>query len=332
MKRLLLAAALAALVVAAPWPLAETPANATALTTSAVTRVYVEPTAGYGFFSQAINSAHRDIDLSMYEFSDPLIEAQLVARARAGVRVRVLLNSTYYGREDNAAAAAVLSRGGVHVSWAPSGQIFHAKYLVIDDSRVFIGTGNLQRYYYSSTRDFWVLDQSRADVEAVEATFNGDVEHVSRPPLVSGGLVWSPGSASTLVGLIASAHRTLLIENEEMDEYSIEDALVAAAARGVRVTVVMTDSTQYLTALTYLARHGVRVDLLSSSQVYIHAKVICADCAATSGTLFVGSENFSTSSLEYNRELGLVTASALAVRSIWTTVSSDAAEGTRLAP
>ncbi len=39
----------------------------------------------------------------------------------------------------------------------------------------------------------------------------------------------------------------------------------------------------------------------TSSALYIHAKVIDVDGAKA----FLGSENFSTASLEYNRELGV---------------------------
>ncbi len=150
MKRLLLPIALTATLPMFMWPVA---AQGGPLSSSALTRIYSEPAAGYGFFSTAIASARRDIDLSMYELKDPVIEAELVHQAKAGVRVRVLLNSAYE-RSENAPAATVLRSGGVHVTWAPSGQIFHAKYLVIDDARVYIGTGNLVNYYYSSTRDF----------------------------------------------------------------------------------------------------------------------------------------------------------------------------------
>jgi phosphatidylserine/phosphatidylglycerophosphate/cardiolipin synthase-like enzyme len=71
----------------------------------------------------------------------------------------------------------------------------------------------------------------------------------------------------------------------------------------------------------------VRVSTLGSSQIYIHAKVICADCSASGGTVFIGSENFSTSSLEYNRELGVLSASRAAVSAVEGAVDADYAIG-----
>jgi len=307
-------------------------ASSASIPTSPVTRVWTEPAAGYGFFYDAINAAKYDIDLSMYELTDPVVERDLVARAKAGVDVRVLLNADYEGRSENASAFAALHAGGVHVAWAPSNQIFHAKYLVVDNARAYIGTGNLVPYDYGSTRDFWVVDDDPVDVAAVVATFTSDFGGRVLSGEGPGGLIWSPGSGPALVSLIASARSTLLVENEEMGVGSIDLALEASAKRGVDVEVVMTQSAEWTSALRQLARAGVHVRTLNSSQRYIHAKVLCADCTSRGGTAFVGSENFSTSSLSYNRELGVVTASMVATSAVATAVRSDFASGATVAP
>jgi phosphatidylserine/phosphatidylglycerophosphate/cardiolipin synthase-like enzyme len=91
MKRSLLAVVAKLGVVLGPIAAAGGP-----LPSSMLTQAYVEPAAGYGFFSSVIASAHHHIDLSTYEFKDRLIGAQLVAKARTGVRVRVVLNADYY--------------------------------------------------------------------------------------------------------------------------------------------------------------------------------------------------------------------------------------------
>ena len=301
-----------------------------AAVTSSVVGVWSEPQAGYGFLDAAVAGARSSVELSIYELRDPTLEAALVARAHAGVDVRVVLNYDYDGHEENAAAFALLRGGGVHVVWAPSGQIFHAKYLVIDRARLFVGSGNLVASDYPSTRDVWVEDVSGRDVAAAAATFAQDFGHRSAAPISAGGLVWSPGSTGALVALIGSARHSLLVENEEMASAPVESALDAAARRGVSVEVVMTADPSWTNALRHLAAAGVQVRLLSASQVYVHAKVICADCTATAGRVFVGSENFSTSSLSHNRELGVITTSLSAVRVVASDVRADFALGTAL--
>jgi phosphatidylserine/phosphatidylglycerophosphate/cardiolipin synthase-like enzyme len=287
----------------------------------------MEPSDGYGFLDAAILSAHSSIDLSTYELSDSTLERDLIERARAGVNVRVILNAAYDGRSENSAAASVLSAGAVHVVWAPSSQIFHAKYVVVDGTRAYVGTGNFVASDYSSTRDVWVEDTDSSDVSAIEETFDDDFTNGGAAPHQAAGLVWSPGSTGALVDLISSAQHSLLIENEEMDSAPIEDALITAARRGVSVDIVMTEDPSWTSALDRLASAGVHVRLLNDAQLYIHAKVICADCTASSGTVFIGSENFSTSSLSYNRELGVITATPVAVRAVRGAVDADFAVG-----
>jgi len=296
--------------------------------TSKVSGVWTEPTAGYGFLLAGIDSARHSIDMSMYELDDPATERALVGRARAGVDVRVLLDTAYSGKSENSAAASVLAAGGVHVAWAPADQIFHAKYVVVDDRTAYVGTGNLVSSDYATTRDFWVTDSIPRDVGAIVSTFTSDFDGNPGTGVSSGGLVWSPGSTTRLVALIASAHTSLLVENEEMDSATIEQALSAAAHRGVDVEIVLTEDPAWSNALAELARAGDHVRVLTSAQTYIHAKVICVDCSLQSGAAFIGSENFSTSSLSYNRELGVVTNSIAAIRAVRGAVSSDFAVGT----
>ena len=285
---------------------------------------WTEPQAGYGFIDAAIARAHHSVDLSMYELNDPTIIASLVAAQHRGVRVRVVLDRAYHGGYENQNADAALARGGVLVRWAPASTIYHAKYMVVDDARAYVGTGNFTSQWYATTRDFWVEDTSPADVRAIERVFAADVS--DRPVHVTNtaSLVWSPGAEADLEALIGRAHHSLLIETEEMYSYGIEDTLVAAAQRGVSVTVVMTHSSYDASDLAYLVRHGVRVHETPTTGLYIHAKVICVDCAGGRGTVFVGSQNFSTASLDYNRELGVITNDPLVVRAIEATVRGDA--------
>ena len=132
------------------------------------------------------------------------------------MRVRVLLDSHFVGHY-NEPAFYYLKAHGVAVRWAPSRfELTHEKAIVIDRRLAAIMTMNLTARYYSSTRDFVLLDRSRSDVAAVEATFASDWAARHGASGAPAGLLWSPGSQRALVTLIASAHHSLLVENEEM--------------------------------------------------------------------------------------------------------------------
>jgi phosphatidylserine/phosphatidylglycerophosphate/cardiolipin synthase-like enzyme len=212
------------------------------------------------------------------------------------------------------------------VAWANDSEIFHQKTITVDGTESAIMTGNLTPQYYATTRDFVVMDSQPADVAAIESTFSTDWSGATPsagPPGVD--LVWSPGSEPQLAALINSATRSVVVENEEMDSTAIEDGLEADARRGVDVSVVMTADAEWDTAFSQLESDGVHVVLYpdTSSALYIHAKVIDVDGARA----FVGSENFSTASLDDNRELGLITSSASVLGPLNSALSSDLSGG-----
>ena len=107
-------------------------------------------------------SAHRSVDMTMYELADPTMESDLVADARRGVKVRVLLD-TNREQSRNMAAFDTLRAGGVKVVWADTSyEATHQKTISVDDAKSLILTGNLTSEYYTTTRDFGVFDSDPA--------------------------------------------------------------------------------------------------------------------------------------------------------------------------
>ena len=287
---------------------------------------FVDPQAGLTPIYNLMSSARRTLEMTMYELSDATAEQILIADHQKGVRVRILLDHDYSGGSVNQTAYSTLSAAGVQVAWANDSEIFHQKTITVDGSESAIMTGNLTSQYYATTRDFVVMDSQAADVAAIESVFNSDWSGSTPSPGPAGvDLVWSPGSEPQLVDLIDSAAHSVTVENEEMDSTPIEEALEADARRGVNVTVVMTSDSEWDSAFSQLESAGVHVDLYpnTTSALYLHAKVIDVDSARA----FIGSENFSTASLNYNRELGIITSFAGVVGPLNTTLSSDISGG-----
>jgi cardiolipin synthase A/B len=281
-----------------------------------------EPNDGMEPIYSLMSSARDTLDMTMYELADPTTVTILEGDARRGVRVRVLLDQAYSGYSVNEPDFSQLASNRVQVRWAPASTIFHQKTITVDDRTSAIMTLNLTSEYYSTTRDFAVITTDRPDVAAIEQVFGADWTNTDAPANGPTGqnLVWSPGAEMAIVSLIESAHHSLLVENEEMEDPDVTDALESAARRGVDVDVVMTYSSSWTDAFDDLTAAGVHVRTYSpDASLYIHAKVVVADEA----TLFLGSQNFSTSSLDYNRELGIITTDPSLVEPVYKTVASD---------
>ena len=320
------------------------PAGSAATTGPAVVRhsarraaslsVLAEPQAGIGPIYQIISGARTSIDLTMYELADPTAEADLADRAAHGVDVRVILDQ-HLERSRNTAAYDYLAGHGVHVVWGPAGTTYHQKTLTADDATSVIMTLNLVADDYPGTRDFAVIDASRADVAAIVTTFNADFAGQAITPPDGIDLVWSPTNAeASILAVINGATRTLAVENEEMGDGAITGALAAAARRGVNVTVTMTADSEWDEALGELARAGVHVRLYpdDSSALYIHAKAMVADAGRPGQRVLVGSENFSVASLGYNRELGVVAANPAVVAAVNAVLADDYAGAAPYSP
>jgi cardiolipin synthase len=105
-----------------------------------------------------------------------------------------------------------------------------------------------------------------------------------------------------------------------MDDDGVTDALCAAARRGVVVRVRMTFQRRWVAALNRLTACGAQVsDPREGAGLYIHAKAIVVDGREA----FVGSQNFSVQSLQYNRELGLVTSNRTIVAGLSRSFRAD---------
>jgi phosphatidylserine/phosphatidylglycerophosphate/cardiolipin synthase-like enzyme len=85
---------------------------------------------------------------------------------------------------------------------------------------------------------------------------------------------------------------------------------------------------EYDRAYSRLARAGIRISYYGSSTgFYIHGKVIEADYGAAHAKIFIGSENFSSTSLNDNRELGLIVSDHTVMSAIASTFASDFRNG-----
>jgi cardiolipin synthase len=290
-------------------------------------KLSIEPDDGTATVLSLIQSATSSIDLVMYELADPTIEQALATAEKRGVAVRVLLNEGYYGAASktntNESAYEYLQSNNVPVEWTSSSfALTHEKSLVVDDKQALIMTYNLDPQYYATSRDFGVLDEDSADVAAMSETFDDDWSGTMNTPNNGDDLVWSPGAEDGLLAMINGAQKTLEVYTEEMNDEDVAQALIAAEKRGVQVRIVMTYSSEWKSDFDELTAAGVNVRTFADSTkapVYIHAKMIVAD-----GTyVFLGSQNFSSTSLTKNRELGLIISNPSMAASLDTVFEGD---------
>ena len=290
--------------------------------------VVVEPSDKAAQLLAAIQGAKTSVHLTMYLMNDKRFISALIAQAVAHHEVKVVLNQKFPTGVSNTNQPTYdqLTAGGVSVVWAPAGYtLTHEKCVIIDGAEAWIMTMNLESSS-SSNREYLALDTQPEDITEAEAIFQADFADQATSP--TGNLVVSPmTSRPKLLALLASAKSTIDVEGEELSDPMITSALTSAKSAGLKVRVVLADNSppaSQAAAVSSLKAAGIPV--VSVHSPYIHAKAIVVDGAS----MYIGSENFTTGSLQYNRELGIVTSTAAAVSKVASTIATDFAAGTAL--
>ena len=282
------------------------------------------PDQGENAIYNFVNSATSSLDMTIYELNDVTLENALVSREKAGVDVRVILDQAQ--KSYNTAAYNLLTAGGVGVVWSSTSFTYtHQKTITVNNDESYVSTGNFDNTYYATSRDYGVIDTDANDVAAIVAVFNADYTHTSITPSDGDDLVWSPTDSQTqLLALIDGAQHTLDIEQEEFEDSTLVNAIVADENRGVTVRVVVEDPSSYTSYLDEVTGAGGKVTGYSSTTgFYVHAKTVIADYGYSDAKAFVGSENFSSGSLNNNRELGIITTQSSIVSGLETTFAAD---------
>jgi phosphatidylserine/phosphatidylglycerophosphate/cardiolipin synthase-like enzyme len=295
---------------------------------SADARLFTEPDDGRGPVLDVINAAQKSITVTIYEISDPDVVNALIAAQQRGVAVQVLYNYySFTSKDPNAATISQLQGAGVQVKPAPQTyEITHQKTLVADAQTAVIMSFNLQASYFSTSRDFGYVTSDPALVGEIEQVFQADWNDSPVTPSQP-ALVWSPVNSRTkITQVIEGATASLDIYNEELEDKSVVGAIAAAAQRGVKVRVlcaVLGSANKDGNAAGKSEINSAGGQAKSGTGLYIHAKMVLADYGTASAQAYMGSENFSATSLDKNRELGVILTDGAMLSSLENTFQSD---------
>jgi cardiolipin synthase len=304
--------------------------NCTVGTGASGLNIFVEPDAGPGPIVDAIRGAKKSVWVEMYLLTNQSVLRAMEEDANNGIDVRVMLEQHPYGGGSVSPQEALdkLKATGVKAQFSnPSFALTHAKIMLIDSATVYIMTSNftnaaLGTGSYTKNREYDIVDSNSQDVQAVTAIFQADWKRTNTS-FTDANLVVSPLNArSDFDALIGSAQHTLLVTGEEMQDSGIEQDLVNAVQRGVRVEVILpapsgSSSDSNSGGIATIKQGGVQVR--EDSRLYMHAKIMIIDGKKA----FVGSENISSQSLDQNREVGIIVSDNSVLNTLQQTFSTD---------
>lgn len=291
----------------------------------------------------AIKAATKSVYLVVYQLDNHDVVTAIQNRQAAGLDVKVILDGSTSSKSFNQTAYTAINSAHANTAiWSSSSFTYtHEKCVILDSKEAWIMTMNLDESSPQDDREYLAVDDNAADVAEAQAIFLADYAGTSITP--TGNLVVSPTNSRTdLVKLIGTATKSLDIEVEEFadtDTNGIVDAVVAVANKGIPVHVTIANASLDATAPAAnsdvkaaggkVVMSGGTDTTSTSTNPYIAAKTILIDCVTgTCAAGYVGSENFTVTSLEKNRELGVILSDPTELAKIYTAVNKDFAAGT----
>ena len=139
-----------------------------------------------------IGQASKRIDIAAFYITEnphgpltPVLDA-LIARARAGVQVRLLMDQTFL-KDSSASLARLRTVPGIQIRVLPvdrlTGGVLHAKYMVVDGASVFVGSQNWDWRALDQIHEIGARITNRRFAQTFDAAFDFDWQLAAHPDL-----------------------------------------------------------------------------------------------------------------------------------------------------
>ncbi len=262
-----------------------------------------------------IENAKTRIWIESYMLTEKRIIEVLIKAKTRGIDVRVILEKNVYGATTiNKKTFTTLQKNGITVTWAdPKQFVFtHAKWMIIDNEFV-IGTANFTHSAFVTNREFLLSGTEKTTSETLEKIFLADEKY--EPISIShSDLVIAPLDArNKLETLIKQAKKTIHIYAEVFGDPSIEQLLKKRAADWIKIFIVITDPKKISQNSKIIEEFQQNhISIFAPKKPVMHAKVLIIDTKIA----YIGSINFTTNSIERNREIWILTKNSAIISSI----------------
>lgn len=322
-----------------------------------------------------IKIAKKTIDIEIYEMKDPKFRDLLLGALKRGVKIRIIKDSNTVADScdelsdtkelskpdcmlEKAYVHEILGLGAQYVYFnkmklcaeeGKRGCFQHGKMIIVDSRFLLLSTGNFNSSSFCNldtkpskcNRDYSYVTKNKKVIHFLESVFNKDITRERwdmKSGIASGnmGVTVSPFSQPRLVSLIKSAKKSVIIQNQYLEEPAINEAINEKAAEGIEVKVMVSDFCNYgrptaskkkktFDIYSSFDRSGVKTKIftpqmkINGKAGYLHAKAIVID-----GRLaWIGSVNGSLNSTSKNREFGIIFKTKKAVKKLLKVMNED---------
>lgn len=219
-----------------PVPISDLPAEA----------IFIDKDAIYNRTLTLIQSAQTSIYVEQAEFDDPSLIQLLLAKSRAGIDVRILLDQW---QKVNRSTLDLLKSQNVSIQYYPAqkGQINHTKYLIADQKAAMIygppwtvdGLLAHDLAVELSGRSAWRVASLFSKDWEFTTTFPLDVPKTSPLPDDKIVLATNAKVKQQLADQISASTKSIWIEISEISDPDLVQALIDVAEKGREVRLIL---------------------------------------------------------------------------------------------
>ena len=252
-----------------------------------------------------IENAQQRVYLEVYILTEKRIIKSLKDAKQRWLDVRVIVEkNVYWAWNMNKKSFDALVSAWIDVRYANNWnyRYTHAKFFLIDDAYV-ISTGNMSFSTFAYNKDLLLFWNDKEDIAILEELFKKDSKW-EKFIKCDAALVISPKCPrEQFMGILGSAKESIYVYAETLDDYEIEALLVKKDKEWADVKILLWDINKIKSNKEPLERlQKLWINIIAPKKPYIHAKALFIDWKIA----YVGSINFSTNSIENNREIWMI--------------------------
>lgn len=261
-------------------------------------------------------SAKSEILVNVYLLTESAVVDELIAAKKRGLDVRVILEKDPYKLPGaNRKSADRLRSAGVDLFQSRDAFAFvHAKYAVADGTSYVFSTGNYASTSFRKNREYFVFGNDPSMASFLHSLFLADFRGSPFFGPVPGRAYLAPVDARTkIIALVRSSKKTLQVWAPSLSDPELLRELSLASQRGVSVSACLPENSPDIPGIP------LEFAVFKTKSPQLHAKTLLSDRSV----LWIGSANFTTNSLDRNREVGAVFSDSGTLRNYETTLRQD---------
>jgi len=250
-----------------------------------------------------IENAKKEIYLEVYMLSESRTQEALIKAHKKWVKIKVILEKDpYMAFNINNKAYEKLTKAWIDVVWSnkQNYSFNHTKILLIDDLSI-ISTGNYSYSTFTKNRDFFIFTKEKNINTKLKENFLNDYNWL-KINIFDENLIFSPNSSRIQFEKFFNyANSDIKMYFQYFKDDVLVDRLIKLKKeKGLKITAIIPDTVQEDPNVIKLKEAWIIIKVIS--QYTMHAKAILID----EKFLFIWSINFSTYSIDQNREIWIL--------------------------